>query len=145
MPCGCVWLAYVGLSIWDGAPRTIHFDIDEWKNGSWGLHAIDRRALQCVTALSMNGSRANQCSWELFHHYFIPYERGSAHSVYSQPAHSAYSIDDEHRTARGGECPCSWEPERLKPDDSICSRTAEARLADGKYIGSDRIEGRFVV
>ena len=145
MPCPCVLLACIGLPIWDGAPRTIHFEIDEWENKSWGLHAIDRRAIRCVTAVSASGSRANQCNSELFHHYFVPYDSGSLHTIYQGPLHSGYSIDDEHRTARGGECSCWWELVRQKADDSTCCQTADELLPGGKYVGSDRIAGRFLV
>jgi hypothetical protein len=135
----------MGLSIWDGLPRTLHFEIDNWENKSWGLHAIDRRTTQCETAISANGSRMNTCNFEEFHHYLVPYARGSEHTLYVQPIHSGYSIDDVARMARGGECACSWDTEQIKSDDSRCSQTASERLPGSTNFGSGRIAGAVVV
>jgi hypothetical protein len=135
----------MGLSILDGPPRTLHFEINEWANKSWGFHSIDRRTINCETAISANGSRMNRCDIEVFHHYLIPYARSSEHTLYLQPTHSGYSIDDETRTLRGGKCACSWETEQFKPDDLNCSQTARTLLPGGTYLGSDRIAGRLVM
>lgn len=144
MPCRCVLLAYLGLPIFDGLPRTIHFEINDWNNRSWGLYDIERRTDRCETAISENGSRKNKCDFKLFHHYLIPYGGGSWHSLYLQPAHAGYSIDDKTRVARGGPCPCSWDTRRQEPDDSTCSQTAEMLLPGGERLGGGRIGGALV-
>jgi hypothetical protein len=46
------------------------------------------------TAISENGSRTNKWDFELFHHYLIRYGSGSEHTLYVQPTHSGYSLDD---------------------------------------------------
>ncbi len=134
----------MGLSIWDGSPRTIHFEIDDWSNTSWGLHAIDRRTIVGETAISENGSRTNKWDFELFHHYLIRYGGGSEHTLYVQPTHTGYSIDDGGRIVDGGSCGCTWETAQLKSDDSSCSQTAAERLPGGDRIGSGRIAGALV-
>ena len=145
MPCRCVLIAYMGLSIWDGAPRTIHFEIDDWRNDSWGLHNIERRTIRCETAIASNGSRMNKCDYELFHHYLLRYTSGSSHDLYIQPTHSAYSIDDKNRVASGGECKCFWNAARQVPDDGACSHTAALRLNRPERVGTNRIAGAVVV
>src|ERR1035441_155549 len=109
VPCRCILLAYLGLSIWDGPPRTLNFEIDDWSNKGWGLHNIDRMTVRCETAISVNGSRMNKCDAEWFHHYLIRYGSESHHTLYVQPIHSGYKIDDKNRVAYGGECECSWD------------------------------------
>ena len=146
MPCGCVLIAYLGLStILDGSPRTIRFQIDDWHNQSWGLHDIDRRRLQCEVAVASDGSRMNRCENELFHHYFVSTRRGTEHSLYLHAANAGFYIDDATRIARGGSCTCTWEPLRALADDNECNRSAEARLSGGKRIGVGQITGHDVV
>ncbi len=145
MPCRCVLIAYVGLSIWDGAPRTIHFEIDDWRNNSWGLHNIERRTLRCETAIASNGSRRNKCDIDLFHHYLLRYSSSSSHELYIQPTHSGYSIDDKNKIASGGKCECTWEATRQTADDATCSQTAASRLGQAERVGANRIAGIFVV
>jgi len=145
MPCHCVLLAYMGLSIWDGVPRTIHFEIDDWRNDSWGLHNIERRTIRCETAIASNGSRMNKCDIELFHHYLLRSTSGSEHTLYIQPTRSGFSIDDKNRVASGGNCNCTWDAPRQMPDDDACSQTAALRLYRPKRVGTNRIAGAVVV
>lgn len=145
MGCGCMLFAYLGLSLWDGSPRMVHYEIDDWRNTSWGFHAIDRRTIVCLAAIAGDGSRANQCSIDIYHHYLFPYEHLRARTLYLRPANSGYEIDDEHRTVRGGPCACSWQPDRQIPDDSSCSRTASALLPHSERIGSDAVAGQPVI
>ena len=82
----CVLIAYLGLStIWDGSPRTIQFQIDDWQNQSWGLHNIDRRRIRCEVAAASDGSRLNRNREnELFKHYFVPNGHGDgAQSIFA--------------------------------------------------------------
>lgn len=145
MPCRCVLLAYMGLSIWDGAPRTIQYEIDDWRNDSWGLHNIERRTIRCETAIAGNGSRMNKCVYESFHHYLLRSASGSIRDLYIQPTHSGYSIDDKNRIASGGECKCTWDAPRQMPDDGACSQTAAQRLNRPERVGTNRIAGAVVV
>ena len=48
-------------------------------------------------AISENGSQTNKWALELFHHYLIRYGAGSEHTLYVQPTHTGYSIDDGGR------------------------------------------------
>ena len=135
----------MGLSIWDGAPRTIQVEIDDWSNQSWGLHDVDRMTIRGEIAVSGNGSRMGKFDAEWFHYYLIRYSGRAYHTLYVLPIHSGYSIDDKNRIAYGGECACSWDAERQKPDDSNCSQSAAIRLPGGKRVGSSRIAGALVV
>jgi hypothetical protein len=134
----------MGLSIWDGSPRTLQFEIDDWRNTSWGFHAIDRSTTRCEVAISGNGSRMNKCHSRYFHHYLIPAGSSYLHTLYLRAANSAYTIDDENRTARGGECKCRWEIARLKSEDYNCSQAARMRLPGARYVGRARIGGAQV-
>jgi hypothetical protein len=142
MPCGCVLLAYLGLStIWDGPPRTLHFEIEDWSNLSWGLHDIDRRSIRCEVAVASDGSRMNQCEYEMFHHYFLRYNGGVGRTVYTRFDHAGFAIDDAKRTARGGTCSCTWEAFHTIPDDDKCRRTAQVRLPDSELMSTGHIAG----
>jgi hypothetical protein len=139
-------LAYLALStILDGSPRTLRFQIDDWQNQSWGLHNIDRRRIQCEVAIAGDGSRMNLCEHESFRHYLVPNGRGTIHTLYLRADNAAFEIDDAARSVRGGKCDCGWEPVRAFADDHECSRTAEARLWEGKRIGTGKIAGHSVV
>ena len=135
----------MGLSIWDGAPRTINYEIDDWSNHSWGLHNIERSVIRCETAIASNGSRMNKCDYELFHHYLLRYASGQSRNFYIQPTHSGYSIDDKNRIASGGECSCTWNAQRQPQDDGACSQTAALRLRRPERVGTNRIESATVV
>jgi hypothetical protein len=146
MPCGCVLIAYLGLStIWDGSARTLRFQIDGWQNQSWGLHAIDRQRIRCEVAVASDGSRMNRCEYELFHHYFFPDGRGMDRNLYLRSENAGFHIDDTTRMVRGGPCSCTWKPVSALADDNKCRRTAEARLSEGKSIGTGQIAGYEVV
>ena len=134
MPCRCVLIAYMGLStIWDGHPRTLRYEIDDWSNKSWGFHDIDRRHIGCEVAVASDGSRMNKCEHAVFHHYLLRYGGGVTRDVYRKSDHSGFEINDFTRTARGGPCSCTWEPFRAFPDDYKCTRTAQERyrMANG--------------
>src|SRR5260370_603196 len=135
----------MGLSIWDGSPRTIRYEIDEWNNQSWGLHAVDRKTMRCETAISANGSRMNKGDVELFHPYLIRYGGGSEHTLYVQPRYFGYLIDDKNRIAYGGKCSCTWQAVRLESGDSSCRQTAAIRLPGGERVGSHRSAGTLVM
>ena len=135
----------MGLSIWDGAPRTIQFSIDHWWNDSWGLHNIERRTIRCETAIASNGSRMNKCDSDLFHHYLLRYASFSTHDVFIQPTHSGYEIDDKKRIASGGKCECTWDAVRQPPDDGSCSKTAALRLNLPRRVGASHIANAVVV
>lgn len=145
MPCHCVLLAYVGLSIWDGLPRTLNLKIEDWQNESWGIHDIDRRTIQCEIAISANGSRMNRCDSQYFHHFFISAGSSAERTLYLHPTRLGYTIDDGRRIADGGECRCTWNPERLILGDSNCGQTAKIRIPDGKQIAGARIANAWVV
>jgi hypothetical protein len=145
MPCGCVLLAYLGLSIWDGQPRTIWYEMDSWQNLSWGLHNIDRQRTRCETAISRDGSRMNRCEGEYLRHYFIPRGHTTMRTLYLRREKAGFSIDDANRTIRGGPCACTWEPIRAYDDDHQCARTAEARLPGSKFAGNGQIAGHSVL
>jgi hypothetical protein len=145
MPCACALLAYMGLIIPDGLPRTLSVEIDDWKNQSWGFHAVERRRIRCKIAISANGSRMNRCETESFRHFFIPEEHSSEHAIYLRPQNSAYRIDDESRSVRGGPCGCTWETFQLDVADPDCMRTAQARLSDSHRVGSGSVAGKPVI
>src|SRR6266850_6631667 len=145
MPCGCALVAYIGLEIWDGLPRTLQCQTDSWQNYSWGLHDIYRTRGRCTVAIASDGSRMNRCEADSFRHYFIPTEHATYHSVYLRSDHVGFALDDTTRTAYGGGCRCTWEPFRMMADDEECSRTAEAREPEAKNIGEGKIAGHRVV
>ena len=139
MPCGCVLMAYLGLSIWDGPPRTLRFQIDAWQNQSWGFHDVARQRVRCEVAVASDGSRMNRCEHESFRYYFLRGGQGMLRTLYLRPGNAAFQIDDAARTVHGGPCSCTWEPLTALPDDHECSQTAAARLPDGKRrSGSNR-------
>jgi hypothetical protein len=96
----------MGLSIWDGLPRTIQFEIHEWQNKSWGLHNVDRRKVICETAISNDGSRMNKCGYTDFRYWVIQKGSGSDRTLYVRPTNVGYAIDDANHTATGGDCKC---------------------------------------
>lgn len=146
MPCGCVLIAYLGLStIWDGSARTLGFQIDHWQNQGWGLHNISRQRTRCEVAVASEGSRMNRCEDESFRNYFLSDGRSASRSLYLRAENAAFLIDEATRTVHGGPCSCTWTPLRALPDDGECRRAAAARLSQGKRIGTGRIAGYGVV
>lgn len=141
MPCGCVLLAYVGLSIWDGPARTLQIEIDDWNNKSWGLHDIDRRRSRCEIAIAGDGSRRSRCESEFFRNYFLPDGRYSMNTLYLRSDNAAFRIEDSTRTIRGGPCRCTWEIRTMVDDDRECRKTAEEHLRGGTRIRNARIAG----
>ena len=140
-------LAYLGMFWDDVQPATIRYEIDYWQNTSWGLHAIDRSSTRCESAVSSDGSRMHRCESADFRHFFVP--RGQAsilHTLYEQPTHSGYRIDEEERIARGGPCQCSWTVDRVvDEDDGKCLNTVRERLPTAEYYGTDRVADQPVV
>jgi len=145
MPCGCALLAYLGLSILDGRPRTLAFEIYDWQNTSWGFHAIDRTLTRCKVAISSDGSRMNRCESDSFHHYLILDQHFTEHTLYSRPENAGYRIDDMTGTAHGGHCSCTWESGRLDEGDIDCRRTAEELLPQSHPAGTGELIGQPVV
>jgi hypothetical protein len=145
VPCSCVLLAYLVLPIWDGLPRTLHFQIDSWQNNSWGFYDIDRGRTQCEVAIASDGSRMNRCEHDSYRHYFIPQERVIYHSVYSRSENAGFRLDDLARTAYGGHCRCTWDHFRTIADDEECTRTADVRLPGAKNVGEAEVAGHRVV
>jgi hypothetical protein len=145
MPCGWALYAYLGLSIWDGSARTLQFQIDSWQNKSWGLHDIDRQRFRCEVAIAGDGSRANRCELEYFHHYFVPDGHWTIRTLYLRSENALFHIEDATRSVRGGPCSCTWQPMSVLADDSECSKTAQARLSGGKRLSNGRIASIDVV
>ena len=138
-------MAYLGLSILDGPPRTVQLEIDDWQNTSWGLHAIDRRRISCEVAIASDGSRMNRCDYEALSHYLIPNGRHRYHTIYLRPPNKAYEIDDVNHVANGVECDCTWNTETLKQTHPECTGAAQALLTTPKRIGTEQMAGHRVV
>ena len=138
-------MAYLGLSILDGQPRTVQLEIDDWWNTSWGFHAIDRRRISCEVAIASDGSRMNRCDYEALSHYLIPNGRHRYHTIYLRPLHRAYEIDDANHLANGGDCDCTWKTETLKQTDPECTGAAQAVLITPKRLGTEQMAGHRVV
>jgi hypothetical protein len=145
MPCGCVLLAFAGLSIPNGLPRTIELEINRWENTSWGFHAINRSQVRCTVAVSGDGSRSNSCHAKLFRHYLVPDGRWRWHSIYLVPQNTAFQIDHERREFSGGPCACTWTSERLRIGDHECRETAMQWSSSVKRSGSGSIAGHKVI
>jgi hypothetical protein len=145
VPCSCVLLAYLGLSIWDGLPRTLQFQIDSWQNNSWGLHDIGRARTRCEVAIASDGSRMNRCEHDSFRHYFIHTGHGVYHTLYLPSDSIGFFLDDAARIAHEDRCKCTWESFRTIADDEECSRTAVARMPGAKKIGEAQEAGYSVV
>ncbi|MGC4050081.1 MAG: hypothetical protein QM757_11910 [Paludibaculum sp.] len=145
MPCGCVLLAYLGLSILDGAARTVSFEMDSWENASWGLHNFKRVSVVGEVAISADGSRRNTIEVRHFTHILIPAGGGKMSSLYLRPSNSGYTFDDEQRTGFGGECLCTWKLSLLGSDDARCTKSARSQIQGGIYMGEGQIAGRRVV
>lgn len=144
MPCGCVLLAYAGLSFLDGQPRTIHFQIDRWENNSWGFHNVERDIAGGTVAISSDGSRSNVLEFESRKFYFISQGHFRSHSLYRRRENIGYRIDDQARTVHPVPCSCTWTPAELRQDDPDCSQTASAYF-NGKRISYATVAGISVV
>jgi hypothetical protein len=146
MPCGCVLLAYLGLSILDGPPRTLRFEITYWRNQSWGLHNIDRSETRCNVAIARDSSRSNRCESENFRFYFVPNAHWASHSLYNRSEHTGFEIDDAARSASGGPCACTWESQRLEAGDTDCTTSAARNLGvPGRPVGTGFVAGHQVL
>lgn len=145
MPCGCVLLAYMGLSILDGMPRALQLQINSWENRSWGIHNIDRSRTRCDVSISIDGSRMNRCKEETFTGYFIPRDQWNWHSIYLRPDNVAFRIDDAAHTVQGGDCRCTWQLLLPHSQDSECTRTAQQYSAAAKRQTDSQVLGHRVV
>lgn len=125
MPCACVLYAYIGLSVSDGQARTIRCETDSWENNSWGLHNVDRRKQSGTVAIFSDGSRANIGESDYWKYYIVPDRHGHWHTMYLPSRRCAYVIEDDKRIVSRIPCSCTWEPPRIRPDDSQCSRAAD--------------------
>jgi hypothetical protein len=145
MPCGCVLLAYVGLSIFDGLPRTIHYRIEAFENKSWGFHHVERESILCTTSVSADGSRHNRCFGTSSRYWVIPQKGFRVRTLYARPAHAGYEIDDANRTATGGPCSCTWTAPSLLLDDKDCLQSAKRLLGHAQPAGEGLILGHRVI
>ena len=145
MPCGCVLLAYYGLSILDGLPRTIHYQIDQFENTSWGFHKTQRVTINGTAYISADGSRRNDVSSSSFRHWFIPDGSSRMHSLYLGGPNEGYEIDHESRTVTGGPCACTWTRLELDRNDPTCVRTANGMVRDPHLEQEGRIAGNRVL
>jgi hypothetical protein len=144
MPCACVFLAYLALPILDGPPRTLSIEIDDWTNSSWGFYRIDRTRSRCTIAVARDGSRSNDCAGEGFRHYFLKKWRERAQTLYVRATNSAFRIDPVARTAYGGPCGCSWQPQKVETG-ADCAVTAVTILrAAVSPSGRSSIAGQAV-
>jgi hypothetical protein len=138
-------LVYLGLSILDGQARTIRCEITDWKNRSWGFHAIERSTTVCEVAVASNGSRANQCTSNFYRHLVVPDGTWNIRTLYLQPQNEAYRLDESSRTATGGECQCAWTPQVLVTSDRSCLEMSRLYLEKPKASGEGLIAGQRVI
>ena len=146
MPCACALLAYAGLAILDGVPRTLRIQIDEWVNRSWGIHNIDRYSNVCEVAVARDGSRSTRCESRSYRHLVLPSRDCDLHSIYQRGPHVAFRLDHEQRVAEGGPCACTWEAERAGQwSTADCLRRAQAEMDGPKRVGFAKVAGEHVV
>lgn len=145
MPCFCILLAYTGFMIPDSHARTIRFEVDEWRNTSWGFHAIERNHGRGEVAVSADGSRANFLESESFRHFLISNGRTRQRTLYLRARNEGYQIDEEQRTALGGECACTWSLDEAKRADSSCAQLAYRLLESPTRSGDGEIAGQRIV
>lgn len=145
MAAGCVMLVYAGLVILDGAPRTIRFEAEFWKNSSWGVHNFERRSAHGTVAISADGSRRTTAEARSYAHILIPGKPATFGTLYLRSANTAYSLDDGQKTARAYPCDAGSLPAPPTADDARCTRTAHGQSRQAAYAGEDTISGRRVV
>jgi hypothetical protein len=145
MPCGCVLLAYYGLGILDGLPRTIHYQIDRFENTSWGFHKTWRETINGTAYISADGSRLNVASSASFRHWVIPDGSSRMRSLYLSGPNEGYEIDQEARTVTGGPCACTWTRFELDRDDPTCVQSASSMIDDPHLEREGRIAGHRVL
>lgn len=138
-------MACVGLAVAGGAGKTVHVEIDEWKNTSWGFHSIDRWKTRCEIAVSSDGSRHNLCESRSFRHYLIPDGQLRLHTLYLRPPNMGWQLNDDDRIARGGECACTWTSSRLSRTDPDCTDTAQELMEAPKRAGTGQIAGQRII
>ncbi len=129
------------VSLFGDSPRTVRFTVESWSNDSWGLHKIERDLMWGETAVRADGSRSNRVEQESFRHFFVPTgRRWVFRSLYLRTEGLGYQIDEEERTASGGQCGCTWDDDRAEADDGRCSKTA-TRYGMTERVGYGRVAG----
>jgi hypothetical protein len=144
MPCACAALVFLGLPLLSGLPRTLRVEINEWRNTSWGFHAISRNETRCVIAVSADGSRRNKCESRSFHHYAIPDGNYLIDTLYLRLPNRIYVIEQEKQKAIGQTCGCEWKQPEEMPRGSNCADVAQT-LGARTLAGFGSIAGQKVV
>ena len=125
MPCACLY-AYLGWAVNDGQARTIRFETDFWANNSWGVHDVARGRDWGTVAIFSDGSRANIGETDYRKYFIVPDGHGQWHTIFRPSHHSVYVIEDDKRIVSRIPCSFTWEPPRIEPDDSECSRAGDS-------------------
>lgn len=146
MPCGCVFAVFAWLPLSGAAPATLTFEEGDWRNESWGFHAIHGHRQSGIVAVSGNGSRLNRMEGSSYQYHFLPGPGGVRVDLLYLALEDAYytkwsGSDEVQRSA----CMCTWQ--RQKPDpEADCIAVARHWFGlEAERAGTGQVAGQRVV
>ena len=144
MPCGCALAFFAWLPLSGTAPATLTFEEVEWRNESWGFHAVHGHRHSGLVAVSRDGSRLNRLEGNSYRFYFWTEQRRKVTLVHRAPDNAYYTKWEQAEWQREA-CACSWLP-RVSDPQSGCAKAARNWLTlNPEPAGEGRVAGQRVV